>query len=69
MSDSDKIRIKKLDDKSDYGLWKFRVKAAFSAKGVQDALHVHIGIRVEDSHKTTASGIIVSALSYSPLGI
>ena len=69
MYDSDKIHIKQLDDKSDYGLWKIRVEAACSAKGVQNTLNVPVGIRVEDSHKSTASGIIVSALSDSALRV
>lgn len=37
MSDSNKIRIKELDDKSDYGLWKIRIQAYCSAKGVHTA--------------------------------
>lgn len=63
MSD-EKLRIKQLDDKSDYGLWKIRFQAAWSAKGCDDALKMLTeGEVVSDQHKTTASGIIVSALS------
>ena len=67
MSDSDKIHIKTLDAKSDYGLWKIRVEAACSAKGVQDALTVRVGVLVEGSQETTASGMIVSAIIDSTL--
>lgn len=34
MTETDKPRIKALDDKSDYALWRIRVKAAISAKGL-----------------------------------
>ena len=69
MCDSDKIPIKQLDDKSDYGLWNIRVEVAYSAKRVQDALNFSVGIRVGDSQKTGTSGIIVSALSDSALRV
>ena len=69
MSDSDKFCNKQLDDKSDYGLWKIRVEAACSAKGIQDALNVPVGVSIEDSQKTTESVIIVSALSDSALPV
>ena len=35
MTDLDKFRIKPLDDKSDYCLWRIRVTAAISAKGLE----------------------------------
>ena len=69
MSDWDKIHIKQLDDKADYGLWEIRVEATCSAKGVHDALNVPVGIPIKDSHKTIESGIIVSALSDSTLRV
>lgn len=64
MSDAEKLRIKQLDDRSDYGLWKIRVEAACSSKGVSDALQKSKErTNVSDDHKKTASGIIVAALS------
>lgn len=38
MAESDKIRIKQLDDKSDYTLWSIRAIAAISAKGLDKVI-------------------------------
>ena len=37
MKFADKVRIKPLDDKSDYALWRIRVEAACHGKGLTEA--------------------------------
>lgn len=62
MSDTEKLCIKQLDDKSDYSLWKIRVEATCSDKGVADALtKSKDGTPFYDDHKKTTS-IIVAEL-------
>lgn len=39
MTNSDKIRLKALDEKSDYALWRLRVEATCTAKGFTAALN------------------------------
>lgn len=36
MTEPDKLRIRPLDDKSDYALWRIRIQAAISAKGLEE---------------------------------
>lgn len=67
MTDTDKIKIRPLDDKSDFALWRIRVQAAISAKGLSSALEKPTaeGTPVLDADKEKnqqASNIIVSAL-------
>lgn len=38
MSDSDRNRIKQLDQMSDYTLWRARIVAACAAKGIENVL-------------------------------
>ena len=37
MTDSDKARIRPLEEKSDYSLWRVRVESACDSKGLTDA--------------------------------
>ena len=38
MTDQDKLRIRQLDDKSDYSLWRVRVMSAISTKKATPAM-------------------------------
>ena len=77
MTEQDKIRIKPLDDKSDYALWRIRVMAAQSAKGLDSVFKEKTNTREDSSEVSKAvttdtspsneqaqqdSNIIVSAL-------
>lgn len=67
MTDSDKMRIKPLDGKSDYALWRLRVEAACDAKGLTEAFSSEKKPAGSDTERLVAvrkqaSGIIVSAL-------
>lgn len=80
MTDSEKYRIKPLDDKSDYTLWRIRVFAAISAKGLdkvfeaqtdgdKDSTSRDIGCNATDEQCQKASNIIVSTLSDNALRV
>lgn len=77
MSETDKLRIKPLDDKSDYSLWRIRVEAACSAKGLDNVLLVEeperdtaeSDIATFKAHQMQASNIMVGALSDHPLRV
>ena len=58
MNDSDIIRIRPLDDKSDYSLWRFRVTAAISAKGLDKVF--------KSTNQTFSSGEADSSSSTAP---
>lgn len=78
MADQDKLRIRPLDEKSDYSLWRLRIKAAISSKGLRnvfldssyktagastpDAPDVGQSVTATEDQKEQASNIIVSAL-------
>jgi len=73
MTDTDKLKIRQLDDKSDYALWRIRVRAAISAKGLKKVFGESDTATSGDAsaasaaapsieHLEQASNIIVSAL-------
>lgn len=64
-SDHERIRIRQLDDKSDYALWRIRVTAMIDAKGFSDALSRAPG----DESARQASNIVVSTLSDQALRV
>lgn len=64
LTDSDKIRVRLLDDKSDYTLWRIRVRAFISSRGLD---YVFGDIVLEDQvtftgRKRQANKIIMNAL-------
>ena len=76
MSKLDKVRIKTLDDKSDYSLWRIRVLTAISGKGLDKVFEPYMKSGEASSSRETkkdvegtaeqckqASNIIVSFLS------
>lgn len=69
MTDLEKIRIRQLDDKSDYGLWCIRVKATIGAKGYSGTLDSDMVRDVSDEMKLHASNIIVSTLNDQALRV
>lgn len=69
MSDPDRFRIRQLDDKSDYALWRIRVKAIIGAKGYNDEIDADGPKRPTDEEKLHASNIIVSTLSDQALRV
>ena len=74
MTDTEKVRLKVLDDKADYSLWKIRLEAVCSVKGCESALTSDgppEGVLTDqfEQHKKTASGIIVTALNDSALRV
>lgn len=72
MTETEKIRIRQLDDKSDYALWRIRIFAAISAKSLETVFETRKQGEASSSTSTTspasetqcqqASNIIVSAL-------
>ena len=72
MTETEKIRIRPLDDKSDYALWRIRIYAVISAKSLETVFETRRQGEVCSSTSTTspasetqcqqASNIIVSAL-------
>ena len=71
MTDSDKLKIKPLTELADYALWRIRIEAACSSKGLEDALD-RTKVTDDDEFKKKqrqASNIIVTALSDAPLRI
>lgn len=70
MSDIDILRIKLLEEKSYYGLWKIRLQTGCSAKCFDSALEkLKEGTIVDNGHKNSASSIIGAALSESALRV
>lgn len=70
MSDTDKVRIKPLDDKDDYRLWRIRMATACDSKGLENVLAFERCPEDDDESKKKfksdqkkASNIIVAALS------
>lgn len=70
MTDFEKFRIKTLDDKDDYRLWRIRIAAACDGKGLEDVLSQERctqEITYEKAKFATnqkkASNLIVAALS------
>ena len=67
MTDYDKVRIRPLDEKSDYSLWRLRVESAVDKKGLtaaftQKEAPLDVDAVAFESQKKQASGIIVEAL-------
>lgn len=75
MTDQDKYKIRPLDEKSDYSLWRLRVRAAISAKGLRTVFvqsrdesdensddHGTRVVTASEEQMEQASNIIVSAL-------
>jgi len=65
MTDTEKVRLRVLDEKADYALWKIRLEAVCSVKGCDMALTSNstpAGMTDEKfkEHCRTASGIIVT---------
>lgn len=70
MSDTHKLHIKQLDDKSDYGFCKIREEATCSAKDSIEALtKLNKEMTVCGDHENTANGIMVPTLRDSALGV
>lgn len=69
MSDEDRLRIRQLDNKSDYALWRIRVNAIIGAKGYNDAIAGDGENRPSDDTKLLAKNIIVSTLSDQALRV
>lgn len=73
MVEKDKLRIKRLDEKADYALWRSRVEAACFSKGLEDVLQNSNDRKdTSEEHKTRrlhSSNIIVSAFSDAPLRV
>ena len=74
MTDTEKLRIKVLDEKADYTLWKIRLTAVCNFKGCDSALTSERPVRpmtddVFAGHKKTASGLIVTALNDAALRV
>ena len=67
MTDQDKPRIRPLDDKSDYSMWRTRVESAADGKGLTAAFNekeVPAGVDSGEfaKQRLQASSIIVAAL-------
>ena len=76
MTDTDKLRIKQLDDKDDYRLWRIRIAAACDGKGLEAVLDHKECPRGDADEKKKfvsdqkkASNIIVAALSDKALRV
>ena len=77
MSDtSDKIRIKQLDERDDYRLWRIRISAAFDSKGIDEVLEVEKNTHTDANKQAKfvadqrkGSSIIVAALSEKALWV
>lgn len=75
MSDNDKLRIRPLDENSDYSLWKIRIEAACGFKGLSVALqhkpHEESGIdeTMFAEAQSQESHVIVQSISDGPLRI
>lgn len=77
MSDLDKLRIKVLDEKSDYALWRIRLNAICCSKGCDLALTTERAADVSDAaavekfnkQQKDASSIIVSSLNDAALRV
>lgn len=69
ISSEEKIRIRQLDDKSDYALWRVRVKAAINGKKLGKVLTGTEPERNDTEKKEEASNIIVSAMSGQALRV
>lgn len=67
-TDQDRIRIRQLDDKSDYSLWRIRVTAIIDAKGLADVFS-SADADPSGEHLRQASNIIVSTLSDQALRV
>lgn len=61
---AEKTRIKPIDDKADYALWRICVKAAMTSKGMKEVLNErsHSFDEVFTEKMETASNIIISVL-------
>ena len=67
MTDYDKVRIRPLDEKSDYSLWRLRVESAVDKKGLtaaftQKEAPLCVDAVAFENQKKQASGIIFKAL-------
>ena len=70
MADPDKVRIRPLDERSDYTLWRIRIVAAIDAKGLTKTLSDTDDDTTEfKDSKRQAGNIIVSALSDQALRV
>lgn len=77
MSDmTDKIRIKQLEEKDDYRLWRIRISAACDSKGIEEVLEVEKNPHTDAAKQTKfvvdqkkASNVIVAALSDKALRV
>ena len=76
MSDSsERIRIKPLDDKDDYRLWRIRISAACDSRGIEEVLssanqHEDATLRAKFAmDQKKASNIVVAALSDKALRV
>ena len=72
MTETDKVRIRPLDDKSDYALWRLRVESACDDRGLTAAFNQKEAPAGTDGSKFAqeclkVSGIIVAALGDSAL--
>lgn len=74
MTDSDKVKITPLTENSDYSLWRIRVRAAISAKGLKMTLvaanyTTSPKTALTDENKEQACNIIVAALGDQALRV
>lgn len=72
MTEQDKLRIRQLDDKSDYSLWPIRVLAAMSAKKLTNAMSdmaKDVERSTYEDHAQQASNIIIATLSDNALRV
>lgn len=69
MASLEKIRIRRLGDKSGYALWRIHVIAKIGAKGYADALDQDIARSCSVETRRRASNIIVSTLSDKALRV
>jgi len=72
MTDQDKLRIRQLDDKSDYSLWRVRVMSAISIeKATPEMSSIAAGANssTNEDMQQQASNIIVATLSNQALRI
>ena len=72
MTETDKVRIRPLDDKSDYALWRLRVQSVCDDRGLTAAFNQKEALADADASKFAeqclkVSGIIVAALGDSAL--
>lgn len=72
MTEQDKLRVRQLDDKSDYSLWHIRVLAAISSKKLTNAMSEisrDADLSTYEDHAQQSSNIIIATLSDQALHV